>query len=103
MEINENKMKLNELNRELKTMNFNKLNLKLHIRDIYYRMLRNNDEAIRHHGLIWLIKAFWNINEEIPFDMFPKNIDEVTKKFLNEVIFFLKNRKLLNTWISIVN
>jgi len=80
-------MKLNELNEELKILNFKKLNLKLYLREIYYKMLKTNDEAVKENGLIWLVKAFWYINEEIPFEIFPKNLDQDTLNFLNEVIF----------------
>jgi len=77
---------LKEINDEIKTLNFNKLNLKLYLREIYYKMLRTNDEAMLENGLVWLIKAFWFINEEIPFELFPKSIDQQTFEFLIEVL-----------------
>ena len=78
-------MKLNEIDQELKILNFKKLNVKLYLREIYHKMLKFNDEALKENGLIWLVKAFWYINEEIPFELFPQCLDQETLRFLIEV------------------
>ena len=49
-------------------------------------MLRTNDDAMQENGLVWLIKAFWFINEEIPCELFPKSIDQETFEFLIKVL-----------------
>lgn len=89
MEIIENKHKLNEINEDLKNLNFKKLNLKLYIREIYLKMLKNDDDALKDNGLIWLVKSFWNINDDVPFEFFPKIIDQETFSFIKDVHFHI--------------
>ena len=87
-EIDQNKNQINEINQEIKNLNFKKMNVKFHLREIYHKMLKSDDDSLKENGLVWIIKSFWHINEEIPFDIFPKIIDHENFIFLLEVDLF---------------
>ena len=83
---------------------------------IHYETLLNKGEEVRNEGLIWIIKAMWNLGENVPMSFIPPFLDfhcieflfqyahksielENTKKILNE----LKNRLQLQIHNLFIN
>ena len=83
---------------------------------IHYETLLYKGEEVRNEGLIWIIKAMWNLGENVPMSFIPPFLDfhcieflfqyahksielENTKKILNE----LKNRLQLQIHNLFIN
>lgn len=82
-------MKMNHLDFEMKELNFKKLSVRLHLREIYQKIFKSHDDFLQEEGLIWIIKSCWRIGENPPINLFPKIIDEISIEFLLTVNTFV--------------
>lgn len=82
-------MKMSHLDSEMKEMNFKKLSVRLHLREIYQKIFKSHDDFLQEEGLIWTIKSCWKIGENPPTNLFPKIIDETSVDFLLYVKFLI--------------
>lgn len=81
-ELKRLKSKMIHIEKELHDLNFTKMSLRLHLRENYNNALKEKHDFLIENGMIYLIKAFWNINERPPIELFPKVLDEDSIKFL---------------------
>jgi hypothetical protein len=72
--ISENKLKLNSLNKKLDVV---KNQLMLH-----YHLLLNDGTDTRHEGLVWIIKAIWNLGCDVIISYLPIFLDEKAIQYL---------------------
>ena len=82
------RMKLLQLDSDLEELNFNKMNIRLHLRDVYNKILKEREELLLENGLPWIIKAYWFINENPAVELFPKGLD------MGSIDFILKYSKI---------
>ena len=98
IKINEPLQKINKEMNELRK----KERVVIHKLMIHYETLLYKGEEVRNEGLIWIIKAMWNLGENVPMSFIPPFLDfhcieflfqyahksielESTKKILNEL------------------
>ena len=86
--LNDLKMKLLNINEPLKKLNgeINELkrqeNIVIHKLMEHYKSLLYKGEEVRNEGLIWIIKAIWNLGENVPMSFIPPFLDFQCIEFL---------------------
>jgi len=83
-DLKKQKTKMIQLDSDLKNLNFTKMNIRLHLRDIYNKIMKEKEDILLENGLTWIIKSYWFINEGPPIDLFPKILDNGSKDFIME-------------------
>ena len=76
---------LEEIEREISSKRFKKVRIRLHLRDLYLKMIKSEAQNIFETSLVWIIKALWKINDEVTSEIFPSFLDEASIGFLIEV------------------
>ena len=73
-----------QIDGELNELSFTKLSIRLHLRDVYGKLLKDREDILLENGLTWIIKAYCYINENPPIELFPKILDSESIDFLLE-------------------
>ena len=75
-------------------------NLLVHKLMNHYETLLYKGEEVRNEGLIWIIKAIWNLGENVPMSFIPPFLDFQSIEFLfqyaHKSIELENNKKILN-------
>lgn len=84
-ENKKNSQKLNGLEREIKDLKFKKNQLRLQLKHLYLKILKNEEHIFKNESsFITIIKNMWKINEEVTEDMFPSFVDRESMIYLTE-------------------
>ena len=104
--INVLKNELNKINEPLQKINqeLNELRKKekvvIHKLMIHYETLLYKGEEVRNEGLIWIIKAMWNLGENVPMSFIPPFLDfhciEFLFQYAHKSIELENTKKILN-------
>ena len=104
--INVLKEELNKINEPLQEINkeLNELRKKekavVHKLMIHYETLLYKGEEVRNEGLIWIIKAMWNLGENVPMSFIPPFLDfqciEFLFQYAHKSIELENTKKILN-------
>ena len=104
--INQLKDELNQINEPLEKINkeLNELRKKekavIHKLMIHYETLLYKGEEVRNEGLIWIIKAMWNLGENVPMSFIPPFLDfhciEFLFQYAHKSIELENTKKILN-------
>ena len=105
-QINVLKNELNKINEPLQRINqeLNELRKKekvvIHKLMIHYETLLYKGEEVRNEGLIWIIKAMWNLGENVPMSFIPPFLDfhciEFLFQYAHKSIELENTKKILN-------
>ena len=105
-QINVLKNELNKINEPLQKINqeLNELRKKekvvIHKLMIHYETLLYKGEEVRNEGLIWIIKAMWNLGENVPMSFIPPFLDfhciEFLFQYAHKSIELENTKKILN-------
>ena len=104
--INLLKIELNKINEPLQEINqeLNELRKKekivIHKLMTHYETLLYKGEEVRNEGLIWIIKAMWNLGENVPMSFIPPFLDfhciEFLFQYAHKSIELENTKKILN-------
>ena len=104
--LNALKMKISNINIPLKKLNKEIFEIKSQERNVvnklmtHYETLLFRGEEVRNEGLIWIIKAIWNLGENVPMTFIPPFLDFHSIEFLfqyaHKSIELENNKKILN-------
>ena len=100
------KIKLSNINEPLSTLNKEIIELKhkqnniIHKLMTHYETLLYKGDEVRNEGLVWIIKAIWNLGENVPMSFIPPFLDFHSIEFLfqyaHKSIELENNKKILN-------
>ncbi len=80
---------MSHLDSEMKELNFKKLSVRLHLREIYQKLFKSHDKFLQEEGIVWIINSCLKIGENPPINLFPKIIDETSIEFLINVFIHI--------------
>ena len=83
-ELKNYKSNYDKLKEEYKIIK-NQLDLKIEFLSDYYHKKLYEGLDIRNEGLIWIMKAIWNLDQEIILSFFPNFLDQTSIDYLFEV------------------
>jgi hypothetical protein len=86
--LNSLKVKLSNLNEPLQKLNQEIFDLKRQENSVIHKLMNHYEtllykgEEVRNEGLIWIIKAIWNLGENVPMSFIPPFLDFHSIEFL---------------------
>ena len=98
-ELNKINEPLTEINKELNELRKKEKGV-VHKLMIHYETLLYKGEEVRNEGLIWIIKAMWNLGENVPMSFIPPFLDfqciEFLFQYAHKSIELENTKKILN-------
>ena len=86
--LNSLKVKLSNINEPLQKLNQEIFDLKRQENSVIHKLMNHYEtllykgEEVRNEGLIWIIKAIWNLGENVPMSFIPPFLDFHSIEFL---------------------